>query len=212
MSNLILDPRTGKVENLKVKLFNQYVDKDKVSPAVYKKVAIAATCQTKRSTQHGVNEVKDAFHVIRKEVPFAINNVVNILDENADKVKGLQTFKGNQLQSVAAILVTKLKVGYAADAASGKEGDLIYNADMTPFVRNSFLVVRQFGAEIARIPFTEFDSRTVGNNTEDRFYHLEKPFPIYGEEPFEIQVECPAIGTAPTTKGYLEIEAAGLQA
>ncbi len=141
-------------------------------------------------------DLKDNFIQIKKQVDLLPGQTIDVLDGNANKIKGLQNFKGNKLNGVAK-LVNRIAIGYDKHLEAGKEGDLLFDKDMDSIVRNSEVVLRQFSREICRLPLSIFDHRGVATNDDDKFYKLDKPFVIYGEKDFEIIIDCSEIGKIP---------------
>ena len=206
---------TSLVKLDRVNEFNALLNKHQaeLTPNAIKKASTTSVCAaTGRTVAAPAVEAKDTVNYIRKEVTLAKGQTIKLLDENSDKVNGEQSFKQDMLNNVAMQSVSKISVAYKEDAASGKAADLVYNQDFAAFVRNASLVIRQNGIEKFRMPMTAFDSRTVGQTTNDRFYTVEKAFPLIGDTPFEVNIECPKNGNIPTDKTYFEIEIYGLQA
>ncbi len=171
------------------------------------------------ATKKGISrpDLKDDFVQVIKQVDLLKGQTVDILDENALKIKGLQNFKGNKLNGVGK-LVNRIAIGYDKHLDIGQEGNLNFDKDMDTIIRNSQIVVLQRNREICRLPLSVFDHRGVAVNDDDRFYKLDKPFVIYGDIPFEIIIDCADIGDLPNNgatppvnyKTYFEFRFGGL--
>lgn len=155
--------------------------------------------------------VKDSVNYIRTEFTLgSTKQKLDLLDPNKQPEIGVTTYDGDKLDDVKNQVVTHISVGYKNDAASNKEAALIYTANFSAQLRNSELVIKQSGDELVRLPMTLFDPRTVGNNSEDRLYTLDKPFTYLGKKPIQMYIDSPA-GAGSTDHDYIEVMTYGLQ-
>lgn len=87
---------------------------------------------------------------IKKDITGA-SNIVNLIDANTLKQKGVVSFDSNgRLYQNRAVIFDKIFVGYQTNAAANMEGQLVYNAVPTGALYNADLIIRQDGREVVR--------------------------------------------------------------
>lgn len=152
---------------------------------------------------------------VRKEVTNA-GGTHKIIDENTKKVDGISSISETKLPKNQAVIFDKIAIGFAEDAAQGKEGALDYTSSKAPAVaRNAQLVITQNGREVVNLPLADLVKTISPGSPADYYHDLEGFNYLVDDQPMEWNLVLPnGQVLAPGTAGqfvYMEVRLQGFK-
>ncbi len=152
---------------------------------------------------------------VRKEVTNA-GGTFKIIDEETKKVDGVSSISETKLPKNHAVVFDRIAIGFAEDAAQGKEGALDYTSSKAPAIaRNAQLVITQNGREVVSIPLSEVTKTISPGNPGDYYHDLEGLNLLVDDQPMEWNLVLPSGQVlAPAAAGqfvYMEVRLQGFK-
>ncbi len=140
---------------------------------------------------------------IRKRIAFG--GKVALIDANTQQLAGVSSFDGNKLNEHINHIFDKIKIGYATDAATGKEALLSYATALPVDLRNAQLHITQGNKVIFTTPVSTIYNANTGNTIMDDFRKLDNFEMLVSNEQIGIEIEFPDSATAGTPYHYVEV-------
>jgi hypothetical protein len=157
-------------------------------------------------TNSKIKPVENEF-ILRKAVSVG-GGAVPLIDSNTKKLRGISDFDANRLASNTALIINGLRLGYATDAATGKEAQKLYDESFTAAFRNARLKIKQDGIVYLDRPISELYNPYKANSTnrQDDYVNLEIPVVLVGNVDFDMEIEFPDGATPVNSKTeYFEL-------
>lgn len=182
-----------------------------IAIAFLTQVAHTMTEQLKADLLSGNVVLQNQVLEVKKEIT---GNQAELLDSNTLRIDGICSFDPNgKLDTGRAFVFDKIAIGYATNAASGKEGELEYNTKAPAVLQNALVIITQDGREVLRMPFRDVNSIHTGANNRDDYSELNGLGYLVDGKPVTITIKL-APGKAldsTTAKHYVYFRASGLQ-
>lgn len=175
-------------------------------------VAISSkmTQQLNADLRNGTVSLQNQVLEIKKEIS---GNTAELLDSNTLRVDGICSFDSNgKLETGRAFVFDEVSIGYATDAASGKEGALEYSVQAPAVLQNALVIITQNGREVLRLPFRDFHNIQEGFKVADEYTELKGLAYFVDGEQIEIKIKLATGQSLPAgAKHYVYFRASGLQ-
>ncbi|WP_163398160.1 hypothetical protein [Flavobacterium fluviatile] len=138
---------------------------------------------------------------------------IDLIDATTNRVDGICSFDKNILQTGRAFIFDQVSIGYASDAAVGKEGVLKYNSAVPAPLYNAEFLIIQNGKEILRKPVADLHNLAAGNSVNDQYTLMKSLRLLVDNKTIEIKLKFPT-GVAmddTSLKHYVYVRLNGLQ-
>ncbi|AUS04382.1 hypothetical protein [Pseudotamlana carrageenivorans] len=155
--------------------------------------------------------LRDSTDFVRAEVPATISGEKKLLTANGKKLAGIQSFVGQSLEKGHNQVISHIRLGYATDAASGKEAALKYvndDAGVPAGLKNAQLIIKQNGKIVVDLPATDFIA--PAKDGDSSFVALSGFAVIKEETPFDIVLDFPEGTNLGADKHYVEVSLKGM--
>lgn len=147
---------------------------------------------------------------VKKEI--SGGGTVDLIDGTTERVDGICSFDKNRLNSGRAFIFDRVSILYKSDAASGKEGELLYDSAAPAALRNALFIINQDGREVLRMPVRDLNNIHTGNTNADDYCTLNSLRYLADERNISIQIKFPpGVSLDGATKHYVYVRLAGLQ-
>lgn len=158
---------------------------------------------------------------LRRHTAYVRKNATNassrwsLIDENTKKIDGVSSISDVKLPKNEAVVFDKIALGYATNAAEGKEGALDYTATKAPAaLRNADLVIMQNGREVLNVPVADIVKGQSPTNSEDYYHDLESLCYLVDDQPMEWTLRFPSgqgLTQESTEQHYVELRLQGFK-
>lgn len=173
-------------------------------------IAGSLSKQLQSDIASGNTTLDDQILEVKKEI--SGGGTVDLIDGTTERVDGICSFDKNRLNSGRAFIFDRVSILYKADAASGKEGELLYDSAAPAALRNALFIINQDGREVLRIPVRDLNNIHSGNTNADDYCTLNSLRYLADERNISIQIKFPPnVALDGATKHYVYVRLAGLQ-
>ncbi|SDZ91046.1 hypothetical protein SAMN05443667_101256 [Flavobacterium gillisiae] len=138
---------------------------------------------------------------------------IDLIDATTNRIDGICSFDKNILQTGRAFVLDQISIGYAKDAATGKEGSLKYNIAAPAPLLNALFIINQNGREVLRMPVADLHNIAAGQNVNDQYTQLKSLCYLVDDKSITLQLKfAPGVVMDDTTdKHYVYLRLNGLQ-
>lgn len=174
-------------------------------------IAARLSQQLQKDLKDGRVSLDDQTMEIKKEI--SGGSIIQLLDGTSERVTGINSFDKDRLKTGRAFVFDKVAINYDTDAASGKVGELGYNAQIPEALLNANLIVSQNGREVHRVPVRNLHAYqlTPGNSNEE-FDQTGSLRYLLDDQEVKVELHFPPNVALPTdVKHYIYVRFKGLQ-
>ena len=138
---------------------------------------------------------------------------IDLIDATTNRIDGICSFDKNILQTGRAFIFDQVSIGYASDAAIGKEGSLKYNVAVPAPLWNAEFLIIQNGKEILRKPVADLHNLAAGQTVDDQYTLMKSLRLLTDNKTIEIKLKFPTgvVMDDSTVKHYIYVRLNGLQ-
>lgn len=147
---------------------------------------------------------------IKKEI--AGGGTIDLIDATTERIDGICSFDKNKLQTGRAFVFDEVAITYKSDAASGKVGELAYNAAAPAELQNALLIVSQDGREVLRMPVIDLTNIETGQKTSDEYTKLKSLRYFVDDRTITMAIKFPpGVVLSAAVKHYVHVRFSGVQ-
>ncbi|WP_157499527.1 hypothetical protein [Flavobacterium commune] len=176
-----------------------------------KQVGNSLSAQLQGDIRSGKATLEDQTLYIKKN--FAGGGIINLITPTTERIDGICSFDKNILQTGRVFVFDEISIGYAKDAALGKEGSLKYNIVAPAPLLNADFVIIQNGKEVLRKSVADLHNLAAGQNVKDQFTTLKGLKFLTDAKEIKMQLVFPdgVVMDDTTDKHYIYVRLNGLQ-
>jgi hypothetical protein len=158
------------------------------------------------------NKMELRNHTLELKKEISGGSTINLVDDNTVRLDGICSFDKNMLKNGRAFVFDKIALGYASNAAAGKEGAVVYNSAAPVELQNAILVIKQEGREVSRIPVRNINNIATGFTAENEFMELDCLEYFVDGRAIEIQlIFPPSVTLSNATHHYIYLRLKGAE-
>ena len=174
-------------------------------------VTSSLSTQLQSDLKSGNATLEDQTLYLKKQ--FSGGGTINLLTATQERIDGICSFDKNILQVGRVFVFNEIAIGYAKDAATGKEGALKYNIAAPAPLLNADFVIIQNGKEVLRKSVADLHNLAAGQNVKDQFTDLKSFKLLLDSKDIKIQLVFPdgVVMDDSADKHYIYIRLNGLQ-
>lgn len=174
-------------------------------------VGSSLSSQLQSDLTSGKASLEDQTLELKKQI--SGGGTIDLIDATTNRVDGICSFDKNILQTGRAFVFDQVSIGYAKDAAVGKEGILKYNVAAPAPLLNALFIITQNGKEILRKPVSDLHNLAAGQNVNDQYTLMKSLRFLTDDKTIQIQLKFPPNVAMDDSadKHYVYIRLNGLQ-
>lgn len=174
-------------------------------------VGASLSQQLQNDLKDGKATLEDQTLELKKQITGG--GTIDLIDATTNRIEGICSFDKNILQTGRAFVFDQVSIGYAKDAATGKEGSLKYNVAAPAPLLNALFIITQNGKEVLRKPVSDLHNLAAGQNVNDQYTLLKSLRFLTDDKTIQIQLKFPpaVVMDDSTDKHYVYIRLNGLQ-
>lgn len=173
-------------------------------------VSNSLSTQLQAQIAEGKVKLDDQVLYVKKEI--SGGGIVKLLTGTTERVAGICSFDKNKLQTGRAFVFDAVAINYKSDAASGKEGELAYDAAAPAALQNADFVISQNGVEVYRMPVRDLHNIQTGQKASDEYTQTRSLRLINDLHTIEMYIEFPEnVSLSNASKHYIYVRLAGQQ-
>lgn len=168
------------------------------------------TAQLEKDLNAGSVSLADQVLEIKKEI--SGGGTIDLIDGTTERVDGICNFDKDKLQSGRAFFFDRIALGYATNAASGKEGQLSYNTVAPKELQNAIIIIKQDGRQVLSFPLRDINNIYTAVFEKQQYNELDSINYFVDDRTITMQLKFPpGVVLDPAVKHYVYLRLKGLQ-